>query len=687
MRFSDPSGEHSSREPPTADVALAVNGMGSFTWDLETGVMHYDGGAYEVMDFTPDEFDGSLAMLRDRMLPEEVPAVNEQIERALRERSEFSTYFRVRYRDGWLRWTHTQGRVVCDDEGRPTRVLGIIRDASRELRAVDQTRQLREERAERHRQADIIGFVNDELAPTVTVDDVAEALTSTQMQEQLGASSVVLGLVEGGLVRLIGASGINEELLRDLRVVRVEEQLPLADVVRRREPVFLTEREEYLRRYPTMGRYLQLFSAASAVVFLPLIAHDRPIGALGLTYDGKGRFSTDERTVLRALGRTIAQSLERAFLYDQEHELAAGLQNAMLPGRMPSVSGLTLVPRYRPARARGGIGGDWYDALVLPDGRVAAVIGDVQGHDVKAAAVMGQLRIALRAYAAEGHPAATVMARASSFLTELDTDLFATCLLVVLDPATGTAETVRAGHTEPLVRFPDGTCAWLESPGGLPLGLMVDDRPAYMASETVLPPGAELLLCTDGLLESRGHDIDEGRDLLVDTLSTGPGSPGELADHLLGGMAAYTGAEDDVALLVLRRGTRPPAPDPRLDVEVLRNDPASLDTARALLRASLHRWSMDPLGDVAELLACEMATNALRHTEGDATLSARPVHYEGERRSLRLSVADESSDFPVRRAATELSTRGRGLMLVEELAAAWGVEPRGTGKSVWCELS
>ncbi|MFI2413776.1 SpoIIE family protein phosphatase [Streptomyces sp. NPDC018947] len=669
-----------------AHVALAVNGMGSFTWDLPSGVMHYDDAALSVMGFGPGEFDGRLSTIGERMLPVELPAVEAQVDRALETKSGFSLYFRIRHPSGRLRWTHTQGHVVCDAHRRPLQVIGIVRDASQELRAIDQTEQLRQARRDRRRQADIVGYISDALVPTVTVDDVAEALTSGRLLERLDASSVVLGLVDNGRIQLIGSNGLSRALVRDFHLSSLDRALPLAEAVRTREPVFITDREEMAERYPSLAPYLPAFSRAGAAVFQPLIAHDTPIGALGLTYDGKASFTHDERTVLNALGKVVAQSLQRALLYDREHELAAGLQNAMLPGHTPRTPGLASATRYRPASARGGIGGDWYDMLTLPDGRVVAVVGDVQGHDVTAAAVMGQLRIALRAYAAEGHPAATVVARASAFLTELDTDRFATCLLVQIDPRTGHTVIVRAGHLGPVLRRADGTCTWLDVPGGLPLGLSSPgSQPGYPASETVLGAGAALLLCTDGLVEARAADIGQGCERLLGSVAGGPAEPDALADHVLSSMSAYTGEEDDVAVLVMRRGRHSGEGSRRLEVPIRSVDPDSLHAARRALRSALADWSLGPLSETAELLACELATNALLHARGDATLTVSHVPDRGP--AVRLAVTDTSPVSPRRRAATERSTSGRGLMLIEELAASWGVESRGNGKTVWCEVT
>lgn len=688
QRFGGPSTGSGRRNESdvAAHIALAVNGMGSFIWDIRRGVMHYDDAGLSVMGFAPGQFDGRLESLGDRMVEEELPAIQSRVERALRERTGFSLYFRVRHADGSLRWTHTQGHVISDDEGHPTRVIGIIRDASDELRAVNQTRELYRARHDVRRQADLVGELNGALAPTVTVSDVAEALTATALLVELGAASIVVGLVESGRVVVVGSNGLPEEWVRSAHLARLGEPLPLSEVVRTRRPVFLTDRDEFATRYPHLAPFLEEVPDATAAAYLPLIAHGTPIGAVGLSYNGKSRFTREERTVLTALSGTIAQALQRALLYDEEHELAAGLQTAMLPGHLPHVPGLELATRYRPARSRGEIGGDWYDAVTLPDGRIAAVVGDVQGHDVTAAAVMGQLRIALQAYAAEGHPPSTVMARTSTFLAELDTERFATCLLVLLDPRTGHTVTVRAGHLEPVLRKPDGSGTWLETPGGLPLGLAGPTAPTdYPESEAMLEPGSTLVLCTDGLIETRTKDIDQGRTELLDALGTGPVHPGPLADHLLNTMGDYTGREDDVALLLLRRVSGRPTTPSQITATIDRASPLALHAARRTLSAALRDWSMESLVDVAELLACELATNALLHTDGSVTFAARLVDRDGAR-ALRLAVTDASSTAPRRRAATEQSASGRGLMLVEELADAWGVEPCGNGKSVWCEI-
>ncbi len=178
-----------------------------------------------------------------------------------------------------------------------------------------------------------------------------------------------------------------------------------------------------------------------AAAFLPLIAQARRSASSRSSTAATTAFTGEDRELGTALAGILAQSLQRAILFDQEREFATGLQSSMLPRHIPRFDGAEIAVRYHAASSGREVGGDWYDVVALPQNRVGLVVGDVQGHDTHAAAVMGQLRIALRAYAAEGHPPSTVLARASRFLAELDTERFATCGYAQLDLATGTRAT------------------------------------------------------------------------------------------------------------------------------------------------------------------------------------------------------------------------------------------------------
>ncbi|MFE2293750.1 SpoIIE family protein phosphatase [Streptomyces sp. NPDC059452] len=667
--------------PAHPDLSLALNRMGSFDWDLDTGLMHMDQAALDVFDLTPEEYDNRPASLALRVPTDEAQRLDGMVSQALKSgRVNYGAYFRIQRRDGTLRWTHTQGFVRRDETGRPRRIIGIVRDATEEL-ADSSARQ--ELDLDRRRRTSLVEGTTAALAHARTVKDVIAVLKNSQGLAHLGATSLVMGLLESGRIHLV-ADGPEGAYVPGTRFTRVDEQYPMSEVVRTLAPRFIESAEDFADSYPILWPNISHLGITAAA-YMPLIAQARPIGALGLLYRDKAGFTPDERNLLMALGTSIAQSLQRAMLYEQEHDLAEGLQQAMLPRRIPAVPGAQVAVRYRSARLGRDIGGDWYDLIPLPGGRVGAVIGDVQGHDTHAAAVMGQLRIVLRAYAAEGHSPATVMARASVFLHELDTDRFATCTYAEVDLTTGVVQFVRAGHVDPLVRDVDGSCRRMPAEGGLPLGLSAEfGRLEYPVGTAELDPGQTMILFTDGLVELPGSDLDEGMQLLTTLVSNGPQNLQKLADELCDAVDVR-GGQDDVALLLLRRrAAQAPQPGGRLRQHVAQNDPEALSSARHMIRAAVRAWGAKERADEIELAADELITNALMHTDGGAVVTIRVM--AGSERRLRVDVEDRSSALPRRRDAGESGVSGRGLMLVDRLADVWGVESRGSGKCVWCEF-
>lgn len=656
-------------------------GLGGFDWDLDNGLMRMDDSALAVFDLRPGEYSGRPEELSARVPPTEAARLDAHVSQALKNGSTtYGAYFRIRCRDGSLRWTHTQGCVRRDATGRPRRIIGVVRDATQEL--ADSTDRL-EHDAERRRKTSLVQGTTAALAHARTVKDVIDVLNDSQGLENLGATSLVMGLVEAGRIHLV-ADGPDGSFVPGTRYTRVDEQYPMSEVVRTLAPRFIESPEEFATSYPVLWPHIRGLGITSAA-YLPLIAQARPVGALGLLYSDRIGFTSEERNVLIALGSSIAQSLQRAMLFEQDKDLAEGLQQAMLPRRIPSVPGAQIAVRYRSARLGRDVGGDWYDVIPLPNGRVGAVIGDVQGHDTHAAAVMGQLRIVLRAYAAEGHTPATVMARASVFLDELDTDRFATCTYAETDLTTGVVQVVRAGHLDPLLRHADGACRRLPVAGGMPLGLSAEfGQLEYPVTTVELDPGQTLVLCTDGLVELPGTDLDDGMQMLSALVRTGPHDLQELADTLCE-VVDERGGEDDVALLLLRRrGVDMPQTGGRLQQHVAQNDPEALSSARHMIRAAVRAWGARERSDEIELAADELMTNALLHTDGGAVVTARVL--AGAQRRLRIEVEDRSSALPRRREAGEAGVSGRGLMLVDRLADVWGVESRGSGKCVWCEF-
>lgn len=509
--------------------------------------------------------------------------------------------------------------------------------------------------------------------------------------------------VAGDRLTVIGHHGQEDGDESPFTDMELGTDYPGAEVVRTGRAVYLSSPEEYRARYPAAWPLAARFERKSWA-FLPLIVAGRTIGAwmAGFTYPVS--FTPDERSVLTTVARMLAQALSRAGVAESERELTDGLQKSMLPTLGPEIPGMSVAARYVPTGGGLQVGGDWYDMIPLPGGGIALVIGDVQGHDVRAAGLMGQLRVALRAYASEGHRPDAVLSRASRFLHGIgDTDepgadpRFATCLYVQADPATGVLEIARAGHPDPAIRMADGTVLVRPTAGGLPLG--VDPDADYPTTRLVLEPAETLLICTDGLIETGGHDLDTGWSRIRAALETGPDERlEELADALVqavhGPSSHHTTGpladrrEDDIALLLLRRTTQPAGATVarRTAMTIAQAEPERIAAARQQLRELLHDWADTDQMDSAVLLVSEMVTNVLVHTDGDALLVAEMTRHGAEPRRLRVEVADASDDLPHKRRPGELASSGRGLVLMELLADRWGVDPRGEGKSIWFEL-
>ncbi|MFD8145292.1 SpoIIE family protein phosphatase [Streptomyces sp. NPDC059708] len=662
---------------------LALNGMGSFEWDLDSGALALDEAGLAVFDLEADEFDHTPRGLGLRIPADDSARLQDTVTGVLDGGGDtYGSYFTVRRRDGRDQWTHTQGRVLRDPDGRARRIVGIVRDATAELAHATVLRKLENARIQ---QAAIVQRTTDALSRAVTVDDVTAALTGAGALERLGADGLALGLVENEAIKIIALSGESLEILDERKFTRLDGSLPLSQAVITRKARFVTSLAALADEFPLLADYLRRIRF-DAAAYLPLIAQARAIGGLVLFYRQRTEFSPEEQNLCLGLAGIVAQSLQRALLFDQEREFATGLQASMLPRRIPEITGGEIAVRYHSAWSGREVGGDWYDVISLPRDRVGIVVGDVQGHDTHAAAIMGQLRIALRAYAGEGHPPSTVLARASRFLAELDTERFATCMYAQVDLETGGVRAVRAGHLGPLIRHTDGRTGWPNVRGGLPLGLAsAFEQEEFPETRLDLVPGETLVLCTDGLVEEPGSTITAGMDALAQAVRSGPQSPGELADHLSDRLWERWGSGDDVALLVLRR-----APDPgthrapRIHQYVHQADPEGLSDARYALRQALRDWGMAELADDVELAAGELLVNALLHTDGGAVLTME-VLPEPVRR-IRLWVKDRSSVWPRRRSPGEAATTGRGLLLVDALATHWGVESRGDGKAVWCEF-
>ncbi|KUN09674.1 diguanylate cyclase [Streptomyces yokosukanensis] len=399
------------------------------------------------------------------------------------------------------------------------------------------------------------------LAIALTDAVTARQVSAVIMQELLpafGGRRLAIYLLQERHLYLAWETGFPQGFLAPFEGVGLDARLPGVECLTTGRPLFFESMQQLPADYPGIA----LDADEGARAFLPLIASGRPVGSCILGFDRPRGFSTEERTVLTALAGLIAHAMERAQRYDSEAALARGLQQALLPRRLSAHPLVETAGRYLPGTQGMDVGGDWYDVVEAGDG-LALVIGDVQGHGVQAAATMGQLRSAVRAFALSDRPPDEVMSGTNHLLIDLDPGQFASCCYLRLDPATGRARIARAGHPPPLLRSPDGRTRVVDVPGGVVLG--VDPYARYPVTELLLEPDAILALYTDGLVERPGTDIDDGITALRRALAGAgafAGPPGgrslaEVADRLTGGARHATDRPDDVALLLAARRSAP----------------------------------------------------------------------------------------------------------------------------------
>jgi anti-sigma regulatory factor (Ser/Thr protein kinase)/putative methionine-R-sulfoxide reductase with GAF domain len=342
---------------------------------------------------------------------------------------------------------------------------------------------------------------------------------------------------------------------------------------------------------------------------VPLVVEGAVIGVLHVGTLAPREFGTADAVVLELAAARAAPAIERAGLFaalEGEHRGAVALQRSLLPDRLPDLPGATAAARYLPARDE--VGGDWYDVLTLPGGRIGLAIGDVAGHGVRAAALMGQMRAALRAYALENHSPAVVLELLDRMLRSTRERAMATVIYAVIEPETGKVRYASAGHPPPLL-VDDSGARLLDPATGPPVGTILDS--AYTEAELEMRPGETLLLYTDGLIEVRGEALDEGLARLLDAAG-GLTAPHALCERILETLRPDADASDDIAVVALHT---PPIPDV-LDLR-FQAEPETLAT----LRHTLRRW-LRAAGATAEdlaaiTLACnEAAANAIEHAYG-----------------------------------------------------------------------
>ena len=479
--------------------------------------------------------------------------------------------------------------------------------------------------------------------------DATRALTSSlELDVMLGdlARLVVPAIADGCLVELVDHEGSLRrtamaaapgdhawmERLEHLRPWPGRDSDPAARALHTGEPQFVNA------------------PALSAVV-VALTGRHEPLGALWMVKESDGGVDGDTVALAEELARRASIAVENARLFARQRSVSETLQHSLLPERLPEIPGLATAARYIPGGPDVDIGGDWYDVMQLPGGHIGLAMGDVVGRGERAAALMGQLRNAVRAFAFEGRSPGQVMDCLNRLMLDASADHMATMVYGVLDAESGDLRFVNAGHPPPLIIEVGGATRFVEGGSGPPIGALPIG--GYAEEHMVLPPGATVLLYTDGLVENRARGLDAGLERL---LGAGRGAPSDLdafCSHVLDTVGASAG-DDDLALLAVQLMPL----DEALHLEV----PAQPGVL-APLRATLRRWLGQTGASEAEaheiLTACgEACTNAVRHASGPRR-SRFEVHATVAGPELEIRVRDHGSWREPR------DDGGRGLPIIE----------------------
>jgi PAS domain S-box-containing protein len=459
--------------------------------------------------------------------------------------------------------------------------------------------------------------------------------------------------------------------------------------------------------YPRGSPQLRSLSSGGRVVVenvlvVPLRVGEVLLGLVTFIRTGQGAvFDNEEVALADELGARAAVCIDNARRFTREHAAALTLQRDLLPQHLPQHSAVEFAHRYLPTDDVTGVGGDWFDVIPLSGARVGLAVGDVVGHGLTAAATMGRLRTTVEALAKLDMPPDELLTRLDDLVVSApdpelaeagdrppgvapgapvagsphpDVATGATCLYTVYDPVSGRCAMARAGHLPPAVVRPGGSCFFPELPQGPPLGL---GGLPFEAADLELPAGSLLALYTDGLVEARDRDIDEGLEILGRVLADHRDLPlEELCDRVVGTLLPGGTTADDTALLLVR--TR------ELDAEQvavweLAAEAVAAGRARELVTGQLGTWGLDALAFETELVVSELVTNAVRYAEGP--LQIRLIRD----RTLLCEVADTGHTSPHLRHSTAEDEGGRGLFIVAQLVQRWGTRYSRSGKTIWTE--
>ncbi|WP_369202204.1 SpoIIE family protein phosphatase [Streptomyces sp. PU-14G] len=438
------------------------------------------------------------------------------------------------------------------------------------------------------------------------------------------------------------------------------------------------------RRIDPEGAAHILSAGFHSRITVPLRARGTVLGLASFWRRDQQPYQPEDLASAQELVARTAVCVDNARRYAREHGMAVTLQRSLLPGGLPEQNAVDAAYRYVPAQA--GVGGDWFDVLPLPGARVALVVGDVVGHGLHAAATMGRLRTAVHNFSSLDLPPDELLAHLDELVVRIDRDptrhpetetvTGATVLYALYEPATGQCHIARAGHPPPALAHPDGTTALVDVPANLPLGLGTSP---FETRTLTVPADSRLVLYTDGLIRSRGRDLDERLETLLDTVARAGDDPDETCGALLEALLpgrSHTD-RDDIALLVAVTRRLPPDRVAQWEVS---SDPEEVAPVRAACRDQLTAWGLEETAFTAELVLSELITNAVRYGAPPVTVRLLCDRY------LTCEVSDSSSTAPHLRRATTVDEGGRGLFLIAQLAQHWGTRYGPHGKTIWAEI-
>ncbi|MFI7422799.1 SpoIIE family protein phosphatase [Nonomuraea sp. NPDC049684] len=489
--------------------------------------------------------------------PEERQQTEEAWREALRGRTMFEWNYRVRTRASGYR--HFEVRAVpIIRHGRVVEWVGANTDVTPQREAEEMRGRLTDQLGAAALRTARLQGATAQLAEALTVEQVVQVIIDVG-RTALAAdrSAVALLDTDRAALKLVNGEGIPE-------VQGSGDEIPLSHsnvmtmAVNSRRPVFAESPESLKAQLLEAGDDEEALAGfisqgdERAWVGLPLLAAGRALGALRFSFTRPQKISQEDGVFLEALAGQCALAVERATLFEREHRTAETLQRSLLPDRLPVVKGLVLAQRFRSGSRHVQVGGDWYDAFVLQDGRVAAVVGDVMGKGVKAAAGMGRIRNAMRALALTNPPPAAVLTGLDRvFEATEEEEQVTTLAYMVVEPVTGEGTLAMAGHPPPVLVSPQGTAILCDAEPGTPLGWPTSRRQFRF----VVPPGHTAVLYSDGLVENRKRGLDAGLAEICSVVTEAPpevvSSPHMLLDFLVDRMLSGYEQDDDVTALAI----------------------------------------------------------------------------------------------------------------------------------------